>query len=47
MTEKDMEPIAAWIDKVLSVADDADKLHEIRAEIAEFCKAFPAPGIRV
>jgi glycine hydroxymethyltransferase len=47
MTEKDMEPIAAWIDKVLSVADDAQKLHKIRAEIAEFCKAFPAPGIRV
>jgi glycine hydroxymethyltransferase len=47
MREPDMEPIAAWIDRVLTVADDADKLQEIRAEIAEFCKAFPAPGIRV
>jgi glycine hydroxymethyltransferase len=47
MKEKDMEPIAAWFDKVLTVADDANKLHAIRAEIAEFCKAFPAPGIRV
>jgi glycine hydroxymethyltransferase len=47
MLEKDMEPIAAWIDRVLQVADDAAKLHKIRAEIAEFCKAFPAPGIRV
>ena len=47
MKEKDMDPIAAWIDKVLSVADDTVKLHKIRAEIAEFCKAFPAPGIRV
>jgi glycine hydroxymethyltransferase len=47
MTEKDMEPIAVWIDRVLRVADDKDKLHAIRAEIAEFCKAFPAPGIRV
>jgi glycine hydroxymethyltransferase len=46
MTEKDMEPIAVWIDRVLQVADDVDKLHKIRAEIAEFCKAFPAPGIR-
>ena len=44
MLEKDMEPIAEWIDRVLKVADDADKLHKIRAEIAEFCKAFPAPG---
>jgi hypothetical protein len=42
-----MEPIAAWIDNVLTVADDADKLHKIRSEIAAFCKAFPAPGIRV
>ncbi len=47
MLEKDMEPIAAWIDRVLQVADDAAKLHKIRAEIADFCKAFPAPGIRV
>jgi glycine hydroxymethyltransferase len=47
MKEKDMEPIAAWIDRALSVADDASKLQKIRAEIAEFCKAFPAPGIRV
>ena len=47
MQEKDMEPIAAWIDKVLSAADEPNKLHKIRAEIAEFCKAFPAPGIRV
>ena len=47
MREKDMEPIAAWIDRVLTAADDANKLHKIRAEIAEFCKAFPAPGIRV
>jgi glycine hydroxymethyltransferase len=46
MTEKDMEPIAVWIDRVLQVADDVDKLHKIRAEIAEFCRAFPAPGIR-
>jgi hypothetical protein len=47
MKEKDMEPIAAWIDRVLTSADDTNKLHKIRAEIAEFCKAFPAPGIRV
>jgi glycine/serine hydroxymethyltransferase len=42
-----MEPIAEWIDRVLNVVDNTDKLHAIRAEIAEFCKAFPAPGIRV
>jgi glycine hydroxymethyltransferase len=47
MREEHMGPIAAWIDRVLGVADDAEKLHEIRAEVAEFCKAFPPPGIRV
>jgi glycine hydroxymethyltransferase len=47
MKEKDMVPIAEWIDRVLKVADDQTKLHKIRAEVAEFCKAFPAPGIRV
>jgi glycine hydroxymethyltransferase len=47
MTEKDMEPIAAWFDRVLRVADDQEKLHAIRAEVAEFCRAFPAPGIRI
>jgi glycine hydroxymethyltransferase len=47
MTEKHMEPIAAWIDRVLAAAEDPDKLHEIRAEVAEFCKAFPPPGIRI
>jgi glycine hydroxymethyltransferase len=47
MRAEHMEPIAAWIDRVLGVADDLGKLHKIRAEVAEFCKAFPAPGIRV
>jgi glycine hydroxymethyltransferase len=47
MREEHMPPIAEWIDRVLGVADDLGQLHKIRAEIAEFCKAFPAPGIRV
>ena len=47
MREKDMAAVAAWIDRVFTVADDERALHAIRAEVAEFCKAFPAPGIRV
>jgi glycine hydroxymethyltransferase len=47
MKEGDMAAIAAWIDRVLRVADDEDALHKIRAEVAEFCNAFPAPGIRI
>jgi glycine hydroxymethyltransferase len=47
MKEGDMAAIAAWIDRVLRVADDEDALHAIRAEVAEICNAFPAPGIRI
>jgi glycine hydroxymethyltransferase len=47
MREEHMTAIAAWIDRVLRVVDDQAALHGIRAEIAEFCKVFPAPGIRV
>ena len=35
------------MDALLRVAEDQAKLHKIRAAIAEFCNAFPAPGIRV
>jgi glycine hydroxymethyltransferase len=45
MKEKEMVAIAAWIDRVIDAADDERALAKIRAEIAEFCKAFPAPGI--
>ena len=47
MREEHMAGVAAWIDRVLRVVDDQPALHAIRAEIAEFCKAFPAPGILV
>ena len=47
MAEKDMASIAEWLDRALRVADDKAALRAIRAEIAEFCRAFPAPGIRV
>jgi glycine hydroxymethyltransferase len=40
-----MVAIAAWIDRVIDAADDERTLAKIRAEVAEFCKAFPAPGI--
>ena len=45
MKEKEMVAIAAWIDRVIDAIDDERELAKIRAEIAEFCKAFPAPGI--
>jgi glycine hydroxymethyltransferase len=45
MKEKEMAAIADWIDRVIAAADDERGLAKIRAEIVEFCKAFPAPGI--
>ena len=47
MKEAEMVRIAEWIDRVLGVVDDAGALQKIRAEIAVFCKEFPAPGIRL
>jgi glycine hydroxymethyltransferase len=47
MREADMNPIAEWIARVLEAIDDPPMLTRIRAEIAEFCQAFPAPGMRV
>jgi glycine hydroxymethyltransferase len=47
MREQDMTAIADWIDRVLKVADDERALHAIRAEVAEYCRPFPPPGIRV
>ena len=47
MKEKDMGRIAEWIDRAIAAANDPAALGKIRAEVAEFCSAFPAPGITV
>ncbi|MGB7215170.1 MAG: serine hydroxymethyltransferase [Gammaproteobacteria bacterium] len=47
MTEREMPLIAKWIDRAVEHADDDAALARIRAEVAEFCQAFPAPGIRI
>lgn len=47
MTEQEMPQIATWIDRAVQCADDDAALDRIRAEVAEFCTAFPAPGIRL
>lgn len=45
MKETEMKQLAVWMDRALSHITD-EKLHEQTArEIAEFCRAFPAPGI--
>jgi glycine hydroxymethyltransferase len=47
MGEGDMAAIAKWMDRAIAAADDERALQAIRAEVAEFCKAFPAPGIGI
>ena len=40
-----MARIAAWIDEVVAKVDDEERLDQIAAEVAAFCRAFPAPGV--
>ncbi len=47
MKESDMSAIANWVDRAISAADDGDALDAIRAEVAEFCAGFPAPGLAI
>lgn len=45
MKTDEMKKVGAWILEVLKHTDDDDQLSRIRAEIAEFAKDFPVPGI--
>jgi glycine hydroxymethyltransferase len=46
MKEAQMPQIAAWIERAVTAAADDDALAKIKAEVAEFCRDYPAPGIR-
>jgi glycine hydroxymethyltransferase len=45
MKEAEMARVAAWIDEVVANVKDEAKLDAIAAEVADFCRAFPAPGV--
>jgi len=47
LKEKDMDRVAGWIDRVLGSKGDAATASTVKAEIAEFCEAFPMPGSAV
>lgn len=47
MREREMDQIAAWIDEVVANVNDEDHLDRIAREVAQFCRDFPAPGIRL
>lgn len=45
MKEAEMRQVGEWILQVLRHADDEALIRKIRAEIREFCQAYPVPGI--
>ena len=47
MKEEEMRQIARWMDEVIDHVKDGEALDRIGAEVADFCRGFPAPGISV
>src|SRR3989454_5371144 len=47
MGAEEMGRIAAWIDQIVSAPEDESMAAAVAGEIAELCRAFPAPGILV
>lgn len=47
MGEADMARVAEWMDRVISAPEDEALGERTAAEVAEFCRAYPAPGIVV
>ncbi|HOU53455.1 MAG TPA: serine hydroxymethyltransferase [Myxococcota bacterium] len=47
MGEAEMDRIAGWIEAVARQWESPEALDRIASEIAEFCRAFPAPGLPV
>ncbi|MEZ4299269.1 MAG: serine hydroxymethyltransferase [Polyangiaceae bacterium] len=41
----EMKRIAAWMDEVAQAVSDEAVIARVAAEVAEMCKAFPAPGL--
>lgn len=47
MKEAEMDRIAEFIERALNNVDDEAMLTQIKHEVAEMCKPFPVPGIRI
>jgi glycine hydroxymethyltransferase len=45
MKEAEMRKVGAWISQVLRAPEDMPLATRVRAEIAEFARQFPVPGI--
>ncbi len=42
-----MREIGRWMDEVVASVNDEEALDRIGAEVRDFCRAFPAPGMSV
>jgi glycine hydroxymethyltransferase len=47
MNEPEMKKIAEWMDRIVSKFEDEATIEKTAGEIAEFCRAFPPPGISI
>jgi glycine hydroxymethyltransferase len=47
MGTAEMTRLAGWMDEVVKAPEDEAVIKRIAGEVAELCKSFPAPGIRV
>ncbi len=47
MKEAEMRRVAVWMDQVIAHIDDEVTIARVGAEVREFCRAFPAPGITI
>ena len=47
MREPEMRQIAAWMDRVVAAPGDEAVAAQVKGEVRELCRGFPAPGISV
>ena len=47
MKEEEMRRIGRWMDEVIANVNDADAIDRVGAEVADFCRQYPAPGMHV
>jgi glycine hydroxymethyltransferase len=47
MKEEEMRQIGRWMDEAVAAASDGDALDRIGAEVRDFCRQYPAPGMSV
>lgn len=45
MGADEMRQIAAWMDQVVAAPEDEAVVERVRAEVADLCSGFPAPGL--